>query len=409
MTSDRHESSRIGIWGVQRSGKSSYFYALHVALEQHQFEVWPVGNVEKVGLYNRGLTRFKRRLYPAPTAGRFLQSGADLARNADAVPASAPMPPPVQDQEQTGDDMFAQEVHARSGPDVPEEIQQDGYDTIDGDRDNRRDAVHGEIEEDNILKLRITFPKTPEEIKDLSSVKHLPSIRERPSQWVNRTFEVWLPDHGGETWTRQEYSQLMQSMIKFYSGPEFKGFMFFFDPTFEGEVNQGQQTVLGVDIPYSESFSNFITGLWQSRAEGSRLKGHCAVILTKTDGPRFREYAVSAPRLSHYYPQLLAQQVMGRGGFNQLRNAFGSDGSQPDRYLKCFCTSSGGAAEIGANFSLIPDPDQDDRLVPGMLEPPSPEGVEESFLWLVSNVSQAHQQKVGKPLRPWKPRLPWSK
>ena len=192
-------------------------------------------------------------------------------------------------------------------------------------------------------------------------------------------------------------------MIKFYSGPEFKGFMFFFDPTFEGEVDQGQQTVLGVDIPYSESFSNFITGLWQSRAEGSRLKGHCAVILTKTDGPRFREYAVSAPRLSHYYPQLLAQQVMGRGGFNQLRNAFGSDSSQPDRYLKCFCTSSGGTAETGANFSLIPDPDQDDRLVPGMLEPPSPEGVEESFLWLVSNVSQAHQQKVGKP------RLPWSK
>ena len=179
----------------------------------------------------------------------------------------------------------------------------------------------------------------------------------------------------------------MQSMITFYSQPEFTGFMFFFDPTFQGI---GGDNVLGIDVPYYESFRNFLTGLQQARQE-ARLDAHCAVILTKTDEPRFREYAVSADSVSDYYPNLLAQLVLGKDGFNQLRSAFESDEANQGPRLKTFCTSSAGIAEIGSNFtSETPTGEA------GMKTGATPIGVEESFLWLVNQIARPQPPKKGK-------------
>ena len=113
--------------------------------------------------------------------------------------------------------------------------------------------------------------------------------------------------------------------------------------------------------------------------------------MTKTDEPRFREYAISADSVSSYYPDLLARLVLGKDGFNQLRGAFGGDGPNQEPRLKTFCTSSAGIAEIGANFTSDTPTGE-----AGMKTSAKPIGVEESFLWLVNQIARPQPPKKGK-------------
>jgi len=387
MTIQNRQPNRIGIWGIQSSGKTSYFNALDVALLNHQFVVIPIGDPDKVRSYNEGVARFRRQLFARPTAAQHLGVGYRGPTNIPETPANnvnldaITNTSPTISELATGSDLFLRDLQETIGSDAPVEEQPQIEDISDVDPTPIVESVGNEILEDNILKLQITFPRTRDEIMDLKFVG------EDANDWVNETLEVWLPDHGGETWTGESHRDLMQSMIKFYSQPEFTGFMFFFDPTFQGE---GGENVLGIDVPYYESFRNFLTGLQQARQE-SRLDAHCAVILTKTDEPRFREYAVSADSVSSYYPNLLAQLVLGKDGLNQIRSAFDGGRSNQGPRVKTFCTSSAGIAEIGANFTS-------DTLTgeAGMKTTPNPIGVEESFLWLINQIARPQPPKKSK-------------
>jgi hypothetical protein len=387
MTIQNRQPNRIGIWGIQSSGKTSYFNALDVALLNLQFVVSPIGNPEQIRSYTEGVARFRRQLFARPTAAQHLGVGFRGPTSIPETPANQVIldtttnTSPTIPESATDSDPFLQDAQATTGPDAPVEEQPQIEDIPDVDPTPIIELVGGEIQEDNILKLQITFPKTRDEIMDLKFVG------ENANDWVDETLEVWLPDHGGETWTGEAHRDLMQSMIRFYSRPEFTGFMFFFDPTFQGE---GGENVLGINVPYYESFRNFLTGLQQARQE-SRLDAHCAVILTKTDEPRFREYAVSADSVSSYYPNLLAQLVLGKDGFNQLRGAFEGDGPDQEPRLKTFCTSSAGIAEIGANFTSDTPTGE-----AGMKTGANPIGVEESFLWLVNKIARPQPPKKGK-------------
>lgn len=387
MTMQNRQPNRIGIWGIQSSGKTSYFNALDVALLNHQFVVFPIGDPDKVRSYNEGVARFRRQLFARPTAAQHLGVGYRGPTNIPETPANNVISDPITNtsptisEPATGSDLFLRDLQETIGSDAPVEEQPQIEDIPDVDPTPIIESVGDEILEDNILKLQITFPKTRAEIMDLKFVG------EDANDWVNETLEVWLPDHGGETWTGESHRDLMQSMIKFYSQPEFTGFMFFLDPTFQGE---GGENVLGIDVPYYESFRNFLTGLQQARQE-SRLDAHCAVILTKTDEPRFREYAVSADSVSSYYPNLLAQLVLGKDGFNQLRSAFDGGRSNRGPRVKTFCTSSAGIAEIGANFTSDTPTGE-----AGMKTSAKPIGVEESFLWLVNQIARPQLPKKGK-------------
>jgi hypothetical protein len=393
MTTQQPQSNRIGIWGIQSSGKTSYFNALDVALHNHQFVVFPVGDSDKVRTYNEGVARFRRQLFALPTAAQHLGMGfrgsidtSEITVSNSRIEAS-PEPPLIEDDNPSLYDSLSSNLFLRDlqKPNTSDAIDHDENnqifeDTVEVAPPPSVETRYGEIDEDNILKLQVTFPNLRDQIMDLKFVG------ENANDWVNKTLEVWLPDHGGETWTGEAHRDLMQSMIKFYSQPEFTGFMFFFDPTFQGE---GGESILGIDVPYYESFRNFLTGLQQARRE-ARLDAHCAVILTKTDQPRFREYAIPADNVSNYYPNLLAQMVLGKDGFNQLRSAFESDRPGENTHLKTFCTSSAGLAEIGSNFTFETPSGE-----AGMKTSPQPLGVEESFLWLVNQITSPRQRKNG--------------
>ena len=390
MTTERRRPSRIGIWGIQASGKTSFFNALDVVLNKHNFGVVPKGDPAKVWSYNEGVARFRRQMYAIPTPAQYLRlqhSESISTATRPVVPPGVPTvvspdPSPAESESSVGSNLFLDSIQASVESGTYEQAEQQDVGTSDERRTRNGDSNYDVIEEDNILKLQITFPRTRDEIINLNFAG------ENPEDWVDQTFEVWLPDHGGETWTGESHRDLMQSMIQFYSQPEFTGFMFFFDPTFQSEDGKN---ILGVDVPYYETFRNFISGLQQTRGE-ARLNAHCAVILTKTDEPRFREYAVSTDVASQYYPELLAQLVLGKDGFNQLRSAFESGGTSQNSYLKCFCTSSAGISKIGANFVKTSTGEN------GMKDSPQPQGVEESFLWLVSQIAH-FPKKPGKTSR----------
>ena len=388
MTTQQPQPNRIGIWGIQSSGKTSYFNALDVALHNHQFVVFPVGDPDKVRAYNEGVARFRRQLFALPTAAQHLGVGFRRSIDTPDMPVRNPRietraePASIENEVPSGTDLFLRDLQATIGSDADSKVDdnQSFEDPAEVDLPHLTESMGDEIDEDNILKLQVTFPNIRDQIADLKFVG------ENANDWVNKTLEVWLPDHGGETWTGESHRDLMQSMIKFYSQPEFTGFIFFFDPTFQGE---GVENILGVDVPYYESFRNFLTGLQQARKE-ARLDAHCAVILTKTDEPRFREYAATSENGSTYYPNLLAQLVLGRDGFNQLRSAFESDHPGQAPHWKTFCTSSSGLADIGANFTFDTPTGE-----AGMKTSPRPLGVEESFLWLVNQIAKPPQQKEG--------------
>ena len=388
MTIQQPQPNRIGIWGIQSSGKTSYFNALDVALNIHQFGVVPLGDPDKIRTYNEGVARFRRQLFALPTAAQHLGVGFRRAIDLPEMPIpnprieTIPEPPSIENEVPSGTDLFLRDLQATIGSGADPRIEDDQvYEKpAEVDLPTPVEPTSDEIDEDNILKLQVTFPNFRDQIANLKFVG------ENANDWVNKTLEVWLPDHGGETWTGESHRDLMQSMIKFYSQPEFTGFMFFFDPTFQGE---GGENILGVDVPYYESFRNFLTGLQQARRE-ARLEAHCAVILTKTDEPRFREYTATTNNASSYYPNLLAQMVLGKDGFNQLRSAFESDQPGQDPHWKTFCTSSAGLAEIGANFTFDTTTGE-----AGMKTSPRPLGVEESFLWLVNQITQPPQRKEG--------------
>lgn len=368
-------NAKIGIWGFPRSGKSSYLYALHQALTDATFTVAPSGG-HQLRRYARSLASFiEDHRYPDPTPAEFLDYQNQNENDQSDAPADAgdQLDQEAQDnvdtiQQDVQDDLDLVQQDAEAESPAPNGGNQGGQGTIGGGNA----GPIGAIDETNILKLEITFPAS------LNRVKQLRFVGENASRWTNQTFELYLPDHGGENWLLESNDARMQAMIKLYSEEDFKGFMFFFDPTFQWS---GGSDELGINHPYNEMFSVFLDQLRNTKKNG-RLESHCAVILTKTDEPRFHEYAVAGRDHAEFYPHLLAELVLGHTGFSHLRSSFSSDAKHPDRYLKCFCCSSVGKGVVGSNSK---EP-QDTGGLNRMRRRPEPQGILDPFLWLVSRI-----------------------
>jgi hypothetical protein len=375
-------ATKIGIWGYPRSGKSSYIYSLNKALIDAKFTV-SASSVDPAHLqrYERAFNLFtENHLYPEPTEPDVLDVGNQPNEQPEQGEAGGNGQPvdPIQ-QAQQDQQPWQGEAGGNGQPADPiQQAQQDqqpwqgeagGNGQPAGEGEN---AAIGNIDEVNVLKLNILFPEA------IADVKKLKFIGDKASHWVNKSIELYLPDHGGENWSLFKNNARMLSLVKYYGSPDFKGFMLFFDPTFYFQPS----ATLGINHPYNENLNVFLNLLGNARNH-TRLEDHCAAVLTKIDEPRFQAYADPNSAYSEFYPHLLLELVLGETGFINFRGKFAGVDARGDSYLKCFCTSSVGTTGEGSN-SKKPKTQQHLHT---MRRGPNPQGVLEPFLWLISRIA----------------------
>jgi hypothetical protein len=237
------------------------------------------------------------------------------------------------------------------------------------------------------LQLCIRFPKVEMELDKLQeAVAGLPGI---PKDWVvtslrDKTCNLWIPDYGGEIHTNPDYGVQRTKLLGLYQDNVFGGFLLIIDPTFSGFAEaQRRQHILGISTSYQtylERFLEDLTFLRQGKRAG-RLNTYCAVVLTKTDEPRFRDF--------RKHPRLLAELVLGTRKLKTLTARF----LDPARNLAFFCCSAVGSTASGANVRW--DPAINKYIV--REKPHRPTGVLDPFVWLMER-RLMHREIAGQPL-----------
>ena len=349
---------QIGIWGVQRSGKSTYIYALEQALRDADFFVLPRGPRNQVDTFLRNRQTFSQQhVFFDPTEiGTLTKEDSWHTYSSHMTVEQHPVEESLVSLDPPARPSILDEAPGDAlGPTGP------GQSEVSGSPRSERTPIT--VDQDEVLKLDIGFPV------DVGRIARLPFVAKNAPNLTGRRYSLWLPDHAGEIWTVEDHRSHMDAMLEYYSQDSFNGFLLFLDPTFYPFETPTTHKILGRHQPYDTSLSDFLYELIRRKEDGGRLRASVAVVFTKTDEPRFRPYAK--------YPKLLAELVLGRAPFRALTSLM-----QDESNISFFCSSSAGTTETGSNVKEVAGKG---RYT--MRRAPSPEGVMDPLMWITSRAS----------------------